>query len=178
MEKTLESKRTKPYLSAALALIFALFLLIPSIATAAFGVGFSPVLSPSMVPAYEVGDLQITTPISVENLRVGDVILVRDESSFATFSHRIAKKEYVSGYYQITLKGDSNPTMDRAKVIIPNGVKVPKVTGRIPNIGSYVNNFSNASAKQSVIGLLVVLLSIALFRFALGVRKNKKENEC
>lgn len=65
MNKTLEDKRKKPFLSVALALIFALSLLIPSIATAAFGVGFSPVLSPSMVPAYEVGDLQITSPVSV-----------------------------------------------------------------------------------------------------------------
>lgn len=177
MDKTLEDKRKKPFLSVALALIFALFLLIPSIATAAFGVGFSPVLSPSMVPAYEVGDLQITSPVSVENLRVGDVILVRDESSFATFSHRISKKEYVAGYYLFTLKGDSNPTVDRAKATIPIGVEVPKVTGRIPSIGSYVNDFSNTAAKQSVIGLLVVLLALAIFRYALGARKINKENK-
>lgn len=177
MEKTLESKPKKSYLTAVIALLFATALLIPSIATAAFGIGFSPVLSPSMRPAYQVGDLQITTPVAVEDLKVGDVILARDEASFATFSHRIAKKEYVTGFYKFTLKGDNNPIVDRAKATIPLGVEVPKVIGRVPQVGSYVNDFSKTTAKQSVIGLLLGLIGLAIFRYAFGVRKFNKENE-
>lgn len=156
-------------------LFFAALLLAPSIATAGFGIGFSPVLSESMVPAFRAGDLQITKSALVKDVSVGDVILVRNEESFATFSHRIALKEFSNGIYSFTLKGDSNPTVDQAKVLVPTGVTIPKVVGRIPKVGTYVNSMSRSTAKRTLIGFLIVLIGLSVFRFALGVREKNKE---
>ena len=155
--------------------LFIILLISPTIATAGFGIGFSPVLSESMRPSFSAGDLQITKLEPVKELQLGDIILVRDEASFATFSHRIALKEFNAGNYLITLKGDSNPTKDRAKVIIPAGINVPKVIGKVPEIGTYVNSLSGSTAKKTLIGSMFVLIGLNSFRFANRVRINKKE---
>ena len=84
--------KKKPFGIAIFTLFFTALFLAPSIATAGFGVGFSPVLSQSMSPTFKAGDLQITKMAPIRDVAVGDVILVRDEESFATFSHRIALK--------------------------------------------------------------------------------------
>jgi len=168
-------EKKKPFGIALFTLFFTALLLAPSIATAGFGIGFSPVLSQSMRPAFNAGDLQITKMATIKNVSIGDVILVRDEESFTTFSHRIATKEYSAGFYYFTLKGDNNPTVDRAKVTVPAGVTIPKVIGRIPKIGTYVNTFSGSIAKQTLIGFLILLIGISIFRFALGVRNKNKE---
>ena len=167
--------KKKPFGIAIFTLFFTALFLAPSIATAGFGVGFSPVLSQSMSPAFNAGDLQITKMAPIRDVAVGDVILVRDEESFATFSHRIALKEFSNGFYSFTLKGDSNPTADRAKVVVPAGVTIPKVIGRIPKIGSYVNTFSGSTAKRTLIGFLIFLIGLSVFRFALGARNKNKE---
>ena len=167
--------KKKPFGIAIFTLFFTALFLAPSIATAGFGVGFSPVLSQSMSPTFKAGDLQITKMAPIRDVAVGDVILVRDEESFATFSHRIALKEFSNGFYSFTLKGDSNPTADRAKVVVPAGVTIPKVVGRIPKIGTYVNEFSGSTAKSTLIGLLILLIGLSVFRFALGARNKNKE---
>ena len=172
--KTLKKKINHTYLLITTAL-FIVLLISPTIATAGFGIGFSPVLSESMRPSFSAGDLQITKLEPVKELVVGDIILVRDEESFATFSHRIALKEFNAGNYLITLKGDSNPTKDRAKVIIPTGINVPKVIGKVPEIGTYVNSLSGSTAKKTLIGSMFVLIGLNSFRFANRVRINKKE---
>jgi len=167
--------KKKPFGIAIFTLFFTALLLAPSIATAGFGIGFSPVLSQSMTPAFRAGDLQITKSALVKDVSVGDVILVRDEESFATFSHRISLKEFSNGIYSFTLKGDSNPTVDRAKVLVPAGVTIPKVVGRIPKVGAYVNSMSGSTANRTLIGFLIVLVGLSVFRFALGARKKNKE---
>jgi len=168
-------EKKKPFGIALFTVFFTALLLAPSIATAGFGIGFSPVLSQSMSPAFNAGDLQITKMATIKNVSIGDVILVRDEESFATFSHRIALKEFSNGFYSFTLKGDSNPTTDRAKVVVPAGVTIPKVVGRIPKIGKYVNTFSGSTAKRTLIGFLIFLIGLSVFRFALGARNKNKE---
>ena len=75
--------KKKPFGIAIFTLFFTALFLAPSIATAGFGVGFSPVLSQSMSPTFNAGDLQITKMAPIRDVAVGDVILVRDEESFA-----------------------------------------------------------------------------------------------
>ena len=175
MQKLPLRDKKKPFGIAIFTLFFTALFLTPSIATAGFGIGFSPVLSQSMKPAFNAGDLQITKMATIKNVSIGDVILVRDEESFATFSHRIVLKEFSKGFYSFTLKGDSNPTTDRAKVVVPAGVTIPKVVGRLPKIGTYVNTFSGSTAKRTLIGFLILLIGLSVFRFALGARNKNKE---
>lgn len=103
MQKLPLRDKKKPFGIAIFTLFFTALFLAPSIATAGFGIGFSPVLSQSMSPAFNAGDLQITKMASVKAVSVGDVILIRDEESFATFSHRIALKEFSNGFYSLHL---------------------------------------------------------------------------
>ena len=83
MQKHPLRDKKKPFGIALFTVFFTALLLAPSIATAGFGIGFSPVLSQSMSPAFNAGDLQITKMATIKNVSIGDVILVRDEESFA-----------------------------------------------------------------------------------------------
>ena len=173
MPKLMSKK--KPVRMALATLGFSVLLSMPTVAALVFDIGFSPELSESMKPTFHAGDLQITSPTKVDDVTLGDVILVRSEKNFATYSHRIVTKELQDGFYQISLKGDSNPTIDRQIITVPVGVQVPRVIWNIPEVGTYVNYLSGTTSKKLLIGFGILLFGLTAFRFALGERNLQKE---
>lgn len=88
-----------------------------------YGVEFSRVLSPSMAPDMPVGSVAVTSHIPADDLRVGQVAILRTPDEHALYIHRIVSLQYTPDGMVIRTKGDANPSADPWTVI----VKSPEV---------------------------------------------------
>ena len=96
-------------------------------------IGFHPVvvLSGSMVPALNVGDVAVTRAAAPAELQIGDVITFRAHSGFIT--HRIIGIEESVDGPRFRTQGDANVTPDTE--LVPASAVVAKLSYRIPRIG-------------------------------------------
>lgn len=89
------------------------------------------VISPSMSPEINVGDMVITRATDAEDLKVGDI--VRYKKSRLNVIHRITDIEQTADGVMLTTKGDANNTVDQPSP------KAEDVTGkavmRLPKLG-------------------------------------------
>jgi signal peptidase len=99
----------------------------------AFGAQPLVVVSGSMSPSIDVGDIIITLPSQVKDINVGDVISYRIESLPAPVVHRVVSVDRTTGSTIITTKGDALKEADRP-IVISTGT-VGKVAFTIPKIG-------------------------------------------
>jgi len=137
--------------------------------------GYKPfiVLSNSMLPTIEVGDLVLDKTEDTSTLAVGDVISFR-EGTTTVITHRIVNITESGGTRQFTTKGDNNNTEDS------NPVVQSDVEGKM--IYS-VHNIGNAALfMQTKIGMLlfIVLPLVLLVGFDLLRRRSldhSKKNE-
>lgn len=102
--------------------------------------GFKPltVLSNSMVPVFEAGDVIIIREIDAEDLKEGDIISFYNEEK-NLITHRIASIVEKNGERQFYTKGDNNNTADE-DVITASDV-AGKVLFHIPKLG-YLSNYT------------------------------------
>lgn len=99
------------------------------------------VLSGSMEPYINKGDLVFSRGTDVEYLREGDVIIFEAKGLWegapkAPVVHRIIEKWQFGGKWFFRTKGDANSYVDDA--IIPESRIIGKVWGRVPYIGLIV----------------------------------------
>ena len=102
-----------------------------------FSVGLFPfhpalVLSGSMQPMMEAGDVVIIAKVSADVIQQGDVIQFRKEEGI-TIMHRIVEVQETEGAKFFITKGDANPELDKDPVI-PENV-VGKLVFTVPKIG-------------------------------------------
>lgn len=119
------------------------------------------VVSTSMLPTLNVGDLIIVQGITPEQLNAqyitGDVVVFRDSGNVERLIvHRAVKIENVSGVYTITTHGDNNPlgsteTFSQDKLI-------GKVVGKVP----YVGNLALITHSLGNTYFLIVFVIIAI----------------
>lgn len=155
-------KKLGSYITLALALSVAIS---PAILTSQFGFGFSPILTGSMSPGAEPGDLYITKITSVSQLAIGDVIAVNSQESGVFYSHRIVEIRNLNGLLRITTKGDANTTADRELFIASKSAEVSRVIYRVPELGRPLVYLNTVQGRQSAASLLVVANLLALFIF-------------
>lgn len=97
-------------------------------------IGFSPVLSPSMSPTFDAGDLVVTRQVATGDIRVGDVVVLpRPDADGERYAHRVVQLD--EGNVVVT-KGDNNPAADPQKLRITSA-DVPLVIGHVPSIGRF-----------------------------------------
>ena len=117
------------------------------------------IISPSMAPKYEVGDLIYVKKVSPEDIKERDVItfVVNEDLDVAT--HRVVRVDRANK--QFFTKGDANDAEDGAPVHYNNVIGVPQFS--IPKLG-YVSDFIQnppgmyiAIAAGAVLILLVFL---------------------
>lgn len=72
-------------------------------------IGFSPVLTGSMRPAYAPGDLLITAPADAASLRPGQIAVFTPPGESIPFAHRITAIAGAPAQPVLTTKGDANP---------------------------------------------------------------------
>lgn len=140
--------------------------------------GYLPliVLTDSMYPEIESGDLIICHTVKAEEVEVGDVIAFFDPAGNGTsiVTHRVIEVIEENGIYQFRTKGDNNNTED--KDLVPGENLVGEYRSRIGGAGNV------ALFMQSTTGLIVcvVLPIILLIAYDMIRRrmyeKNKKED--
>ena len=106
-----------------------------AIVVVVLGIGFSPVLSPSMSPAFDAGDLVLTRAVPTSEVRVGDVVVLpRPDAAGERYVHRIVALRPTATGPVVVTKGDNNPAADPQRLRITSS-EVPIVTGSLPGLG-------------------------------------------
>ena len=123
----------------------------------------TPVLSGSMRPGMQPGDVVVTQRVPISDLRVRDVIVFYppNETKRQTV-HRIVKLTVQGGTTSITTWGDANPIAD-PDVSSLRGTTAYRMVRVVPLLGYPAIWLQNGSRGMLVIGLGVFLLIVAVF---------------
>jgi signal peptidase len=133
-------------------------------APAALGFKSFTVLSGSMAPALEVGDVIVDQPVSARNLLPGDVITYPDpETPGRLITHRAQSIRIDGGVADIVTKGDANSSVEHWR--IPADDEVGRVVYRLPYLG-YAMVWS-----RTPLGRMLLLVVPALGLGLLGLRR-------
>lgn len=148
--------------------ILAVFTLFVWFQSGAFGVQPSVIVSGSMSPSIEVGDIVITMPVQPDAVAVGDVISYRLEGVPAPIVHRVIDIDKTMSGIVATTKGDAVSSAD-APVVLTSGA-VGKVVYIVPKIGwvsiySYQAIYAAAGYlnNMAVIGAVIVCAVLGSF---------------
>ena len=146
-------------------MIAALFIAAPSVAHSQFGIGFSPILTGSMRPYANPGDLFVSKTTKASNLKVGDIILVTSQSTGVFYSHRIVSITKSNGSLRIITKGDANAAPEATPFLVGTNELVPRSIARVKWIGRPLVYISSVQGRQAALALIVIANLIALILF-------------
>ncbi len=107
------------------------------VAPSLFGGRSLTVLSGSMEPALQVGDIVIDSRVSPTDVRVGDIVTFSDpEGTGKLITHRVRRLRVSEGTAHVVTKGDNTNAVERWD--IPAGGSVGRVEYRVPLLGFLV----------------------------------------
>lgn len=110
------------------------------------------IVSGSMAPAYNVGDLIYVKEVDPATLKVGDVITLVVNEELVVATHRVVR---IDGEKQrFYTKGDANETEDSSPVHFNNVIGIPQFA--VPGLG-YVSDFI-----QKPPGMYITIVAVAL----------------
>ncbi len=116
--------------------------------------GFTPmtVLTDSMSPTFNHGDMILIKKCDPQTLQVGDIITFHTiiENEYALNTHRIVEINGSNAYRTFVTKGDNNAIQDQRR--IDGSDVVGRYVGRVPYIG-FVMQFLSSS-----VGFLIVIV--------------------
>jgi signal peptidase len=137
----------------------------PAILTSQFGFGFSPILTGSMQPSANAGDVYITRLVEASEISVGDVIAVNNQVSSTYYSHRVEEVRNINGTLRITTRGDANEAVDREPYMVSPIGTISQVQFRVPVIGRPMVFLNTVQGRQLTASALVIANLLALFAF-------------
>lgn len=127
------------------------------------------VLSPSMKPVYDVGDLLYVQKVDPNTIKEGDVITFILNEDLVVGTHRVIRVDTENQHFYT--KGDANEIEDQNPVHFNNVIGVPRFS--IPKLG-YVSDFvQNPPGMYITIGVGIVLILLAFLPDMIS--KKKKE---
>lgn len=152
------SRKLKKVWSVASTVIVALVLILAVllVGTRAAGMQVFHVISPSMTPVYNVGDLLFVKKIDPATIQVGDDITFIVNEAGVVGTHRVVEVD--SENQRFYTKGVANSTADASPVHFNNVLGTPAFS--LPYLG-YVSVFVQNSPGRYIalgIGLMLVLL--------------------
>lgn len=117
--------------------------------------GFRPyiVLSGSMEPNLQVGDIVVSKNVSEEQVKIGDIITFEDENG-VTITHRVVDIVIKDGKKLYQTKGDNNNTKDIGLVPIEN-IR-GEYTFKISGVGKFVTQIITPT------GLILIILIMTI----------------
>ena len=146
--------------------LFALFLM----GSRLVGYRVFNVISGSMAPTYNVGDLLYVKSVPPTEVKIGDPITFVLNQDLIVATHRVVRIDEESQYFYT--KGDANATMDSTPVHFNNLIGVPQF--KIPGLG-YVSDFiQNPPGMYITIGIILVLLFLVFLPDIIGKAKKRK----
>jgi signal peptidase len=137
----------------------------PAILTSQFGFGFSPILTGSMQPSANAGDVYITRLVKASEISVGDVIAVNNQVTGTYYSHRVEEVRNINGTLRITTRGDANEAVDREPYMVSPIGTISQVQFRVPVIGRPMVYLNTVQGRQLTASALVIANLLALFAF-------------
>lgn len=144
----------------------------PNKITSIFGYKPFVVLSGSMSPNIQVGDLIIIKQINPTTLKENDVIAFKNSANYVT-THRIIDVQMTNNQKCFQTKGDANNVLDE-KIVCPKNVEGKYVT-RIPKLGNIILFI------QKPLGFIIMISTVffigLIFYLIDNNKKNKKELE-
>lgn len=149
-----------------LALIFSVALVAgPSLLHSKAGIGFSPILTGSMRPYANPGDVFISKNVNASTLIVGDIISVHSETSGVFYAHRIATISKYGNLLRVITKGDANQKPEQDPFMVAPSALVSKSILRVKWIGRPLVYLTSVQGRQAALSLIVLANVIALFLF-------------
>ncbi len=139
-------------------------LALPTVVRNTLGIGITTVLTGSMRPAIDPGDLVVTQRTAASTVGIGDVIVA--QAGTMAFAHRVVDVRPLSGLTRFTTRGDANPAIDIDPVMVSPQQGVEKVIWRVPTIGASLAFLASPEAQRLGLSLLVAANLIALALFA------------
>jgi len=110
-----------------------------------------------MEPALPVGCVQVTKPIKLEDIKVGDIITFRSPTNGKLMSHRVTAVE-AGESYRFRTKGDANDDIDPYLVVAEN--VVGRVCFKVSHVG-YVVEYLKTPIGFILLGLIGIALIVA-----------------
>ncbi|MDL2324701.1 signal peptidase I [Ruminococcaceae bacterium OttesenSCG-928-A16] len=136
-----------------------------------FGVKMFSVLSGSMVPTYQVGDLLYAVPTPQADIQVGDAISFVINENLTVVTHRVVEIDAQNGYFYT--QGDANNIRDGAPVSYKNVVGVVKFS--IPKIGYLFMALNIPFWRNIMLAALAVLLLATIVASAIKPKPKPKK---
>src|SRR6187455_615624 len=100
-----------------LCLGFAFTLLLAAAAPLAIGDRSLTVLSGSMSPTIDTGDVVVTEPVAPTEVAIGDIVTFRDpEGTSKLYSHRVQSIDPNGGNVAFITRGDANTSVEHWRV--------------------------------------------------------------
>ena len=130
---------------------------------------FMSVLSGSMVPALEVGDMVIAEVVGPDHLRSGDLATFRDPDSGKLITHRVQSILWRGEIADVITRGDRNTVGENWSVTADG--RVGKVVLRVPRVGYAVGVLGTTPGQLALAGLAGVLgvwILVVIWRPARG----------
>lgn len=121
------------------------------------------VISGSMTPDIQPGDLLITTKSPIEDLQPGAVATIRSAHTGNFVTHRVVAVDAQGDDYAVTMKGDANDVVDAETYLIPAASEVwlPRLT--VPAGGLVVESISNPRVTTPALITIAALIVMSFF---------------
>ena len=143
-------------------------------------VNFYTILTQSMYPKIEAGDIILTYKNDDNIYNVGDIITfvsTSNASNGITITHRIIEVSTLNGEYYYRTKGDNNNTADSAPVNANN--VIGRVVFKIPKAG-YIQQFL-VTRTGWIVAIVLPCLGIVIYDvlkiFRIAGKKKKKTTQ-
>ncbi len=131
---------------------------------------FAPVLSPSMEPTFQPGDLVVTKPEPARDIKVGQILaLPVPHSPGQHYVHRVISVTTKDGRPLVQTKGDANLTPEPFRLRI-NSSTVPRVVAVVPYAGRLSLVLQHSKTRLAVMAITVTAILLAGWRLMAGAR--------
>jgi signal peptidase len=124
---------------------------------AVFGLRPMTVLTGSMRPTIQPGDMVVDEYISPSQLRVGDIVTFQEPHGKRTITHRVRDVSISEGQARVTTRGDANDTVEKWQVPVTGNVG--RVVYQVPKIGYPVTWSHTRNGRLALVSIPALMLA-------------------
>ncbi|MEK6252320.1 MAG: signal peptidase I [Actinomycetota bacterium] len=124
---------------------------------AAFGLRPMTVLTGSMRPTIQPGDMVVDERIPPSQIRVGDIVTFQEPHGTRTITHRVRDISISEGQAHVTTRGDANDTVEKWQVPVTGNVG--RVAYTVPKIGYPVTWSHTRNGRLALVSIPALILA-------------------